>query len=144
MNDPTSLGLYFTCDWEQNNLFYQCIKVLYLIKLLSDARLFCSNSFITDNWAKCSAVPMIIQVFLQLMGHCHVLKHGSEAELAVRWNTFVQLQLLPCDTPQSRQERRLTPNPKLAQGDMQKPHSMEKLPGWRSPCWGARELSMRS
>lgn len=75
---------------------------------------FAATILSQKNWAMCSAVPMIIQVILWHTGHCHVLEDGWEAELAVRWNTSVQLQLLPHDTPQSRKKRGQIPPPKLA------------------------------
>lgn len=94
MNDSTCLRLYSTCDWEQSNLFNQCINVLCLIKLLFASRLFRSSSFIAENWAMCSAASMIIQVILWHSGHCHVLEHVWAAQLVVRWNTSVWLLFL--------------------------------------------------
>lgn len=83
------------CDWEQNNLFNQCINVLCLIRFLFSSRLFCSSSFIRENWAMCSAVPIIIQVILWHNGHYHVLVHVWAAELVVRWNKYLCLPPAP-------------------------------------------------
>lgn len=105
MNDHTCLGPYFTCDWEQNNLFHRCIKPLFLIKLLFTPRMFCSNTSIAERWAMYSAVPMTIWAVLWHTGHCHGLQCVWEAELVVRWKVSSWLQPQPQCTPQGKSVR---------------------------------------
>lgn len=130
MNGPTCLRPYCTCDWEQNNLFNQCINVLCLIKLLFVSRLFRSSSFIAENWAMCSAVPMIIQVILWHSGHCCVLERVWAAELVVRWNTSVWLQLLSHGYNSKQESEEASPYSQATVGQhAEAPHTEEPLLG---------------